>query len=281
TPMLSTSATPAGAGSEAPPYADPKLGSVYWDARHARAGAAFFDWYVPYARLHPVFSLMLPGPDMSPEILDVGFGTSEVPLRLFENGWELVTAIDTSAEAVRLAKGRGLHQERPALQFLQMDARALNFPDECFDVVFDKATLDTILCAANNTNQAQAYVSEVYRVLKPGGLFLVVSHSGPSCRLHHLVQDPLRSWQIQVARLPLRPASPAAELEEGTENRTSREAPAEDASRCFWIFACTMPGGRAEEDAGAFEPVAEPPEALAEVSEAPAPLTAEHRPGFL
>ncbi|OLQ04704.1 hypothetical protein AK812_SmicGene12216 [Symbiodinium microadriaticum] len=71
------------------------------------------------------------------------------------------------------------------------------------------------------------------------------------------------------------PRGPAAELEEGTE------APAEDASRCFWIFACTMPGGRAEEDAGAFEPVAEPPEALAEVSEAPAPLTAEHRPGFL
>ncbi|CAE7422797.1 EEF1AKNMT [Symbiodinium sp. CCMP2592] len=265
-----------GVGSEAPPYADPKLGAVYWDARHARAGAAFFDWYVPYARLHPVFALMLPGPDMSPEILDVGFGTSEVPLRLFENGWELVTAIDTSAEAVRLAKGRGLHQERPALQFLQMDARVLNFPDECFDVVFDKATLDTILCAANNNQQAQAYVSEAYRVLKPGGLFLVVSHSGPSCRLHHLVQDPLRSWQIQVARLPGKPPSPVVEVEEGME-----EAPPEDASRCFWIFACTKPGGHAEEDAGASEPVAEPQQALAEASEAAPPLTTEHRRGFL
>ncbi|CAE7823161.1 KIDINS220, partial [Symbiodinium sp. CCMP2456] len=140
------------------------------------------------------------------------------------------------------------------------------------------ATLDTILCAAKNTHQAQAYVSEAYRVLKPGGLFLVVSHSGPSCRLHHLVQDPLRNWQIQVARLPVKPASPAAELEEGAG---TEEAPPEDASRCFWIFACTKPGGCAEEDAGDAEPVAEPPEALAEASEATPPQTAEHRPGFL
>ncbi|CAE7356991.1 EEF1AKNMT [Symbiodinium natans] len=217
----------------APPYADAKLGSVYWDARHARAGAAFFDWYVTFARLLHVFNVLLPSPEASPEILEVGFGTSEIPLRLFENGWELVTAIDTSAEAVRLAKGRGQHQRKAALQFLQMDARALEFPDECFDVVLDKATLDTILCAGDGGGQAQAYLSEAYRVLKPRGLFLLVSHSGPSLRLHHLAQGHLLDRVVIILLL----ADAALELTDELEQAIEEHA----ASFVELYFACAKP----------------------------------------
>ena len=63
----------------------------------ASTGAAFFDWYLDYKRLRQLFHQELPAPDADPEILDVGFGTSEVPSRLFEDGWRCVTAIDASA----------------------------------------------------------------------------------------------------------------------------------------------------------------------------------------
>eukprot|EP00435_Cladocopium_sp_Y103_P021950 s1929_g5.t1 len=33
-----------------PPYGDEDLSVLYWDARHARSGAAFFDWYLDYSR---------------------------------------------------------------------------------------------------------------------------------------------------------------------------------------------------------------------------------------
>eukprot|EP00913_Durusdinium_trenchii_P020066 g18857.t1 len=43
-------------GVELPPYGDPQLSALYWDARHARVtGAAFFDWYLDYTRLRGIF----------------------------------------------------------------------------------------------------------------------------------------------------------------------------------------------------------------------------------
>lgn len=56
------------------------------------------------------------------------------------------------------------------------------FPDASYDVVIDKATLDAIMCGEGSTDKVVAALSEVQRVLKPGGTFISVTHGSPDQR---------------------------------------------------------------------------------------------------
>ncbi len=90
-------------------------------------------------------------------ILDVGAGTGATSQALREYG--RVIAVDVSADAAAIARGRGLDVAR-------MDAGRLAFPDARFDLV---VVLDVIEHLADDA----AAVRELRRVLKPGGVLLV------------------------------------------------------------------------------------------------------------
>ena len=71
-----------------------------------------------------------------------------------------------------------------------MDACAMEFiPDNCFDLVIDKALFDCQLCNAANMTTVTRLVREMYRVLKPGGTYIMVSHGPPETREGFLVGD--------------------------------------------------------------------------------------------
>ncbi len=63
-----------------------------------------------------------------------------------------------------------------------MDVRALDFQGERFDLIVDKGTLDAILCGDDSEVAAAKSISEISRVLLPGGVFLMVSHAAPEYR---------------------------------------------------------------------------------------------------
>eukprot|EP00930_Biecheleria_cincta_P064102 TRINITY_DN49649_c0_g1_i1.p1 TRINITY_DN49649_c0_g1~~TRINITY_DN49649_c0_g1_i1.p1 ORF type:complete len:409 (+),score=68.74 TRINITY_DN49649_c0_g1_i1:31-1227(+) len=239
--------------SEAPSYGHRVCGAAYWDAWHAAAGPEAFDWYVEYSRLREVFRNELPSPAEETEILDVGCGSSEVPSCLFNDGWHFVTAIDKSAEAIACARRSRCNADKHEMQFLQMDVCSLEFPDECFNVVFDKATFDTIATSSPQCLRVESMLSEIYRVLLPGGIYIMVSHASPAHRLQHLVQDPRRAWRIQVARLPkIKPTQVTTGLRKESDGSSTPDhgfltgdampntSSAEEASNtCFFIYLCT------------------------------------------
>ena len=55
----------------------------------------------------------------------------------------------------------------------------MTFNDHSFDVVIDKSTVDTFLCSEEMIEQIPSYLQGVCRVLKAGGIFLVVSFNEP------------------------------------------------------------------------------------------------------
>jgi ubiquinone/menaquinone biosynthesis C-methylase UbiE len=62
---------------------------------------------------------------------------------LYEDGYENITNIDVSD--VIIEQMQRTHAERyPRMQFLTMDVTAMTFPDESFDVVLDKGTLELV-----------------------------------------------------------------------------------------------------------------------------------------
>lgn len=249
--MSTPNGTPPHGGGSKPevavpsPYGSTHCAVTYWDARYAQAGDEPFDWYLGYAALRELMFQVLPDSHAAPELLYVGCGTSELPSKLYEDGWQNVIGVDTSVVAVTRAKGARHHAGRHGLQFFQMDAcGGLEFPDECFHAVIDKALLDTLTTGGHAYVRVRALLTEVHRVLKPGGTFILVSHGSAAVRLPWLLLEPTWGWRIEAARLPRQaPAVLTASLAEGEDDDVFAGYTAEDAF--FYYYACTKPGGEA------------------------------------
>lgn len=101
--------------------------------------------------------------DKQLNILDVGTGTGYFAILLARQGYS-VTGIDITQvmleEARRQSESFGV-----AAEFLEMDAQALTFPDDAYDVVIARNLIWTL-------PEPQRAYREWVRVLKPGGVLL-------------------------------------------------------------------------------------------------------------
>jgi ubiquinone/menaquinone biosynthesis C-methylase UbiE len=124
-------------------------------------------------------------------ILDAGCGPGTYGIILAEEGNDVV-AIDISPEEVRRARSRGKQKQ---LRFSPQvaDLERLPFKDNTFEVCFS----GWVLHHFPNTNSA---VSELYRVLKPGGLLALAepNDSNTVAKLSRFVEDLplLRRWVL-------------------------------------------------------------------------------------
>ena len=78
---------------------------------------------------------------------------------------------------------------------------------QVFDVVIDKATLDSIFCGDVPTRNVGKYLQEMERVLGPEGLYLCFSYGPPEDRLSFLDNDEVEdngflAWTVDVHAIP-------------------------------------------------------------------------------
>lgn len=84
-----------------------------------------------------------------------------------------------------------LMDQLPGQTWEVADCRSMpQYEDACFGSVLDKGTLDAVLCSSHGTADAAAYINEVYRLLTPGGVFLLISLGQPQARLAALKAAP-------------------------------------------------------------------------------------------
>ena len=101
------------------------------------------------------------------QVLDVGCGTGDLSIELFENTTARVTGIDFCAPMLKLAKTKA-----PQLQFIEGDALRLPFAEASFDAV-------TIGFALRNLADVDRGLRELLRVLKPNGNVAILEFSRP------------------------------------------------------------------------------------------------------
>lgn len=94
------------------------------------------------------------------KILDFGCGSGIFVSELQEKGYD-VHGVDISAEAIKFGELRGI--KNLSIQ----DSHRLDFPDASFDVVLSLDVLEHL------EDESWA-IREVYRILKPGGKFMVM-----------------------------------------------------------------------------------------------------------
>merc|ERR1712182_156640 len=89
------------------------------------------------------------------------------------------------------------YRDKSGMNYRQMDGRSMDLPDRHFNVVCDKACLDSILCGDGSTHNANKLLTEVSRVLAPNGVYICISHGQPSYRLTYL-QRPEYGWAVKI-----------------------------------------------------------------------------------
>lgn len=99
-------------------------------------------------------------------VLDVACGTGDMVVELLKHGC-IVTGVDLSEEMMAIAR-----QKAPAATFMLADAEHLPFPDEAFDAV-------TCAFGVRNFVHLEQGLSEMLRVLKPGGTMVILELATP------------------------------------------------------------------------------------------------------
>jgi EEF1A lysine methyltransferase 4 len=118
---------------------------------------------------------------------------------MYDDGFHNITNIDISEVVISFMRTK--HESREDMEYTAMDIRNMEFiPDDCFDCIIDKALFDSLLCGENNFDSVQRAVREVYRTLKSGGHYIMVSHGPPNTRMHHLNPSSIR-WDVEVVEL--------------------------------------------------------------------------------
>jgi SAM-dependent methyltransferase len=153
----------------------------FWTASYAQSSTfKDFEWYLPVEAYTAILMSLLKG-DEGARILNVGCGTSSLPLSLWAAGVRNVTSIDISAACVADMKKRAA--KKPGLVFSVDDALALSCTDGSFDVVLDKATSDVFMAekdASVRVANVTRMFAEASRVLRPGGLLVVITRHRPT-----------------------------------------------------------------------------------------------------
>ncbi len=107
-------------------------------------------------------------------VLDIATGTGDLAIMLSKTHAEKIVGIDISAGMLDIGKkkiaAKNLSQ---IIEMRQEDSEALTFDDNSFDAV-------TVAFGIRNFETLEKGLAEILRVLKPGGIFVILETSVPA-----------------------------------------------------------------------------------------------------
>lgn len=183
----------------------PNFGELnYWEKRYQEMCDTPYDWLEDYDTLKPIIEDVIKNLTTENVIINnlsnnfqsshsglnflmLGCGNSELSDRLNKSmSFKNIYNIDFSNNVIRQMKER-----YPSLFWEVMDAKELKYSNSFFDVVIDKATMDTFICGENWHQNVAMMLKEVQRVLKNSGVYLMISYGSPDTRMIHLEREHL------------------------------------------------------------------------------------------
>lgn len=142
---------------------------AHWENVYNTKAATQVSWYQP----HPVLSLELiraTGVTFDEPIMDVVGGASTLVDDLLDAGYENITVLDISANALEVARAR-LGERAPRVNWLEADVTHAQLPREHFAVWHDRAVFHFLTDALAR----KKYVDTVRDAVKIGGHVIVAS----------------------------------------------------------------------------------------------------------
>lgn len=108
-------------------------------------------------------------------ILDIATGTGDLAIQFAENSKPAeVVGLDISEGMLSVARKKTANTVlKDRVKFIKADSEALPFTESSFDAI-------TVSFGIRNFENLETGLSEIYRVLKPGGLFVILETSVPT-----------------------------------------------------------------------------------------------------
>lgn len=216
----------------------------YWEQRYQKDATAntTFEWYCDYEQVGPLLEGII---KVGTKVLEIGCGNSEISLGLYNAGYTVIGS-DYATEqinhlhtqyATEIASSTTAH----SLEFAAVDCRHLsdNYEADTFEAVVDKACLDSMLSGGDAGKVvAMATCTQVDKVLRGGGSFIVVSHAHPETELGRVLMldcvlsnvDTLKSrWSVDVHS--------TEEYESGSEEEDQEEEESDSGGIHVYVFS--------------------------------------------
>ena len=147
----------------------PLYGDVeYWDSRYIESEEKTFEWLqnwqdlkeiVEFHAIHGIyggkgdFGQTLKAEESKVKkiretcnVLITGCGNSCISENMYDDGYRKLTNNDISTVCIENMKKRNI-EKRPEIKWEVMDIRDMAYEDSSFDLIIDKSTIDTLLCA--------------------------------------------------------------------------------------------------------------------------------------
>lgn len=106
-------------------------------------------------------------------ILDIATGTGDLAIAMAHATDAKITGFDLSAGMLEVGKKKVAEQKLDnRIEMIQGDAENMPFEDNSFDVI-------TVAFGVRNFENLEKGLNEIYRVLKPGGKFVILEFSQP------------------------------------------------------------------------------------------------------
>ncbi|KAF5192434.1 Methyltransferase-like protein [Thalictrum thalictroides] len=166
-----------------------------------------FEWYADWPNLqNPLLSQLSNfKEEKSIQILIPGCGNSKLSENLYDAGFHGITNIDFSKVVISDMLRRNV-RTRPDMRWRVMDMTHMQFTDDTFDAVVDKGGLDALMEPELGPSLGTQYISEVKRVLKPGGKFACLTLA-ESHVLGLLFSKFRFGWNMSVHAIPHEPSN--------------------------------------------------------------------------
>lgn len=148
----------------------------HWEKIYTTKSVTEVSWFQEHAEL----SLKLirqAGVSTSASIIDVGGGASTLVDDLLGHGYQNVTVLDLSGSALTTARTR-LGGQAGRVKWIEANVLDVDFPPHAYDVWHDRAVFHFL----TTDEERHAYVQQVLRAVKPGGLVIVATFAedGPT-----------------------------------------------------------------------------------------------------
>ena len=113
--------------------------------------------------------------ETNPEsILDIATGTGDLAIQFAENSKaKRIVGLDLSEGMLSVARKKAIKKDVAHIEFIKGDSEALPFEDQSFDAI-------TVSFGIRNFENLEKGLSEIHRVLKTRGIFVILETSVPT-----------------------------------------------------------------------------------------------------